>query len=196
MVKSLRYPFKVYHFIFKGFGNIVTRSMLGKLMTMISMLPLIVLNTIYYCYFGNSAMTVLKLVIIAIESRIFKHKTITRFQRKLILSQLILMVAIISGYVLLIKRTSMKNETDFDIIYAAFVVFSTIGFGDVVYNRREFSEVEGFEFFIFFHQLFFVAAFAMVASLITTVIEIISRERKSDPNDQIYENEHKDTTQT
>ena len=156
-----------------GWGAVVTRSQLGRWVTTISIVPLITLNAVTYIYCGALTLTIIKLFIISFERKVFKRKIIVCFNRKLLACQFILMVCAVTGYTVFAMHSRSKELNLTDLVYSTVVTFTTIGFGDVMYNNRD-QFAENFTLFIFAHQILFIVSFAMVTSCITAITEMIS----------------------
>ena len=152
-------------------------------MTIILMIPLIAVNTTTYVYFGNMLLTLIKLLIISVENRIMKFQTIIRFQRKLIICQSLFTILFVVVYIVFAKAFFLEHLSRFEILYLAFVTFSTVGFGDVEFDPKQMQERKTYGGVLVLQQLLFVGAFAMVASLITAVSEVFSNERNNEKND-------------
>ena len=157
-----------------GWGNVVTRSQLGRWVTIISMIPLIVLNAVCYIYCGATVINIVKLLVVFIEERILKRSIIVWFNRKLLASQFVLMISAVSCYAVFAKNTFFQKLSTSDALYASIVTFTTVGFGDVVYTREDFAE--NFTITFLANQIFFLVTFAMVASCITAITEMVSNE--------------------
>lgn len=150
------------------------RSDLGKIVTIIYVLPAISLSTINYLYCGKMVISLLKLVIILVETKLFKHKQIVRFQRKIIIFQFLQTVTCLEIYILFSTNFFMSNLSNLDIIYGIVIAFTTIGFGDIMYDREKFANSEFLTLLIVLQQTLFVLAFAMVASMIAAIIDALS----------------------
>ena len=161
-----------------GWGNIVTRSELGRWVTTFSTIPLITINAVTYIYCGTMTITAIKLLIIFIEKKMFKGNTIVRFNRKLIACQSIFMACAVASYILFTEYFLFKELSITDIVYVTVVTFTTVGFGDIMYDREKFADK--FAILVILNQLLFVMSFAMVASWITAITEMISNQSNKD----------------
>ena len=94
------------------------------------------------------------------------------------------MVCAVTGYTVFSMYTVIRDESITNIIYMIVVTFTTVGFGDVIFNRNQFAE--NFIILMLAHQIMFVVSFAMVASCITAITEMISNQ--SNENKHIENN--------
>ena len=158
---------------------------------MIYAIPGITLNTATFSLCGNVMVILIKLCIIWMETKLLKHKRIVMFRRKVILIQTLMTLLASIAYMAYEKTNVQSHLGMLDLTYFFVVTMTTIGFGDVTNKQKNFLGNEFFwtmilEFFLF------LLVFAMVASLITAIIDAFTQgkdEEKSKDANEVTENE-------
>ena len=150
----------------------MTKSFLGKGLTIIWGLLSIPMSTISVVFCGRFIASVTKLGIVTFETKILKRQSIHNLCKKLIGIQILL--NILSGliYSVIVNEMIFPDRHFLDSIYFVFVTISTIGFGDLSYDAYKVVKKFGAEEVILAISEFivFYVSFSILASLIDTMV--------------------------
>ena len=147
---------------------------MGKIVTMIYVIPGISLNTAGFSACGNVMVNLIKLYIIWMETKILKHKRIVMFRRKVILLQILITMLVSAVYIAYEKSSVLSHLGMLDLLYFFVTTMTTIGFGDLTANRASFKG-KVFIWKIALELLLFLLVFAMIASIITAVTDTFTQ---------------------
>ena len=151
----------------------VTRSALGKMLTIFYAIPTIILSTITYVYCGNMVKYAVKIFIINFEMKILKRKDVTKLNIKGVLLQLLLCTILILFFSLFFHIAESMNLSYLDSFYFVMVTLFTIGFGDIVINLEKL--VEHPEMFLL-GNVIFIFGLGTLASLIASLCDLRNKE--------------------
>ena len=118
-----------------GYGHIACQSALGKIVTMLYALVCIPITTMALYYSSNIVLSLVQIFIIFIEHRLLKRQQITRYQRKIFVTQIVLLSACFTFQCITVAPFVVDSDGNpvsdwLSIFYFNFITFCTIGFGD------------------------------------------------------------------
>ena len=118
---------------FLGYGVTVTKSTLGRMLTILYALISIPCTSATLIYCGRLIVGIIKFLVVTFEGKLLKRKRIHYFQRKFITLQLLATVGSVMLFAYYHNSIVMSDDQNFlTSLYFAFVTVSTIGFGDIV----------------------------------------------------------------
>ena len=128
--------------------------------------------SVVFC--GRFITATIKYFIITFESRVLQRKKVTKFERKIIATQVVLNIKFILLLSLFYHRTTLRHLTFFDSFYFAFITLSTIGFGDIKYHFGEYAQYTTVEQTTSDLVLFvlFYTSFSLLASIIGSCVSL------------------------
>ena len=162
--------------LFVGYGVVVPLSNTGKIATMFYAVPGIALAITTYSYGAWGLSGITKCFLILIEIKILKRKKINYFKIKILTCQIVLTLSVLFIEAAFHSYKELENYSYLDAVYFTFVSITTIGFGDFEYNFIKHAEKPYFFVIVAF---IFVIGLGLVASIVSTVADILSSSNVS-----------------
>ena len=151
----------------------VTRSKLGKMLTIIYAIPTITISTITYVYCGNMVKNAVKVLVVTFEVKVMKRRQVHRLTLKTVLLQLLLCVTLILLFSLFFNMADSMGLSYLDSFYFVMVTLLTIGFGDIVVDLEKLVH---YPHIFLLGNVIFIFGLGTLASLITSLCDLRNKE--------------------
>jgi len=151
----------------------VTRSKLGKMLTIVYAIPTITLSTITYVYCGNMVKNAAKVFIVTLEVKIAKRRQVHKLTLKTVFLQLLLCITLILLFSLFFHLGDSMALSYLDSFYFVMVTLLTIGFGDIVVDLEQLVENP---LIFLLGNMIFIFGLGTLASLITSLCDLRNKE--------------------
>jgi len=158
----------------------VTKSTLGRMVTVLYALIAIPCTTATLIYCGRFIVSIIKLVVVVFEGRLLKRNRIQYFQRKFITLQLLTTIGIVMVFAYYNYLVTVTDPNFLTSLYFTFVTVSTIGFGDIVHDPLYYFELSMLEIVMtgLFEFTLIFSAMSLVSAMISAVINIKAEESR------------------
>lgn len=155
-----------------GYGVIVTRSDLGKIVTMLYTPPGLGLAVGSYIPAGNGLVALTTAFVHMFERKIMKAKEIKCCELKVLLIQTFLSIAVVIGIGAWVTIDDLEDYRFLDGVYYAFITVTTIGFGDFEWKfELYYKKLHLFLFTATFYSI----GLGLFASLATSISACVSK---------------------
>ncbi|XP_057297023.1 potassium channel subfamily K member 2-like [Hydractinia symbiolongicarpus] len=172
-----------------GYGNVVTRSDTGKIVTMIYAIPGIALTAGTYLPAARGLIAMTKYFLIVFEISFLKRKNIKLFPIKVFVIQTCLAILLMLWCSLLSTLKQLEGFSLLNSIYFSFISLTTIGFGDYYYKYERYIKQP----WLFFPaMLSFFSGMGMFASVVSSLGDVLSSYSTNEKKKRKYTvtNEH------
>ncbi|XP_057301792.1 potassium channel subfamily K member 2-like [Hydractinia symbiolongicarpus] len=155
-----------------GYGNVVTKSDTGKIVTMIYAIPGIALTAGTYIPAARGLIALTRSFLIVIEIGWLKRKCIKHFPIKVFAFQTCLSMLSLTVCGLLSTLKELEDYSLLNGIYLAFVSLTTIGFGDYYYKYDEYMHQP----WLLLPSIFmFSVGLSTFASVISSISDVLGK---------------------
>ena len=151
----------------------ITRSDIGKLLTIIYAIPTITLSTITYIYCGQMVKNAVKLFILYVEIQFLKRNEVKKLALKTVGLQLVLCIIIILMFAWFFTIADSMSLNFLDSFYFVMVTLLTIGFGDIVVDLQH---LVTHPYIFIIGDIIFIFGLGILASLITSLADLRNKE--------------------
>lgn len=152
----------------------MTRSLLGKIMTMLYAIPAIGVTVTMYSYAGKFINNITKIVLLLLEINLLKHERISHCAIKAFVGQILFSLFSLFILGMLVHHGNYKELSLIDSVYYGFITLTTIGFGDVYIPPEQLLESP----VVFVTRLFiFFFGMGAVASVITSFGDLMAVQK-------------------
>lgn len=118
-------------YLIVGFGTVVPKTILGKMVTIIYAFPAIGITMTLNVYMGKFFVDCTSILVILFYTKVLKRTNISKLSLKVFCTQVILAAVLCILYGLSCQWQFPEKFQNFETsLYFAFTTFSTIGFGD------------------------------------------------------------------
>ena len=157
-----------------GFGNITPRTQLGQGFTIISCLLGIPITMLFMKTAGELLACLISFLVIKTESKLLKREEPQHVKKKTFLVSFTVTIVLLT--MSSVSTIFLENWSFIEGLYAWFVTFTTIGFGDYVFMdslRRKVNHGKSSNTYLIFTGILFALPYLVGLSLVSCILSVL-----------------------